>query len=68
MSTTVKAALSTISGTCKIKCTTTIITPNAEFDVTIDGKVYKGHCLDPIYAAPLDGTYSYTGTLESDGG
>ncbi|MDD6920705.1 MAG: hypothetical protein PUI85_05780 [Eubacteriales bacterium] len=68
MSTTVKAAPSTISGTCKIKCTTTIITPNAEFDVTIDGKVYKGHCLDPIYAAPLDGTYSYTGTLESDGG
>lgn len=63
----VHGASSTIKGTCYIKRTTKGFSTHPYFDVTIDGKTYVGQCIDPGLATPLDGKYSYTGTLNSDG-
>lgn len=68
-----KAAPKTITGTCQVKMTKGIDWDNgatgiSQFNVTMpNGKVYKAHCLDPGNPTPKDGTYKFTGTLNSSG-
>lgn len=67
------AADKTITGTCKVVMTKGIDWDNgatgiSQFNVTMpNGKVYKAHCLDPGNPTPKDGTYKFTGTLNSSG-
>ena len=73
MSDIAKAAPKTITGTCQVKMTKGIDWDNgatgiSQFNVTMpNGKVYKAHCLDPGNPTPKDGTYKFTGTLNSSG-
>lgn len=68
-----QAADKTITGTCKVVMTKGIDWDNgatgiSQFNVTMpNGKVYKAHCLDPGNPTPKDGTYKFTGTLNSSG-
>ena len=68
-----KAAPKTITGTCQVKMTKGIDWDNgatgiSQFNVTMpNGKVYKAYCLDPGNPTPKDGTYKFTGTLNSSG-
>lgn len=40
---------------------------SAEFDVTINGRVYRGYCQNHGWPMPVDGDYPYTGTIQPDG-
>lgn len=68
-----QAADKTITGTCQVEMTKGIDWDNgatgiSQFDVTMpNGKIYKAHCLDPGNPTPKDGTYKFTGTLNSSG-
>lgn len=57
-----------ISGTCYVVNTSNVYGGTATFDVTMpDGKVYKGYCINSGAPIPKDGSYSFTGILNSSG-